>query len=126
MDAQTFRQGRISRPVVVAAIAAIVALTALTAADVLRRTPRPVATHEASSVSSPIRAVAAAPRLVSHAEARFLVRRGATAAELAAENQQRWDRLQLRMLGDRWVLGLLRHRPGMTLVDLVSVYLSRR
>jgi hypothetical protein len=111
---------------VVAAITAILALTALTAADVLRRTPRPVATHEASSVSSSIRAVAAAPRLVSHAEARFLVSRGATAAELAAENQQRWDRLQLRMLGDQWVIGLLMHRPGITLADLVGEYLSRR
>ena len=121
MDAQTLRQGRISMPLAIVVIAAIVAVTALTAGAVLRSTPRPVATHEASSLSPSIQAVAAAPRLVSRAEARLLVRRGATASELAAENQERWDRFQLRMLDDPWVVGLLKHRLGMTMVDVVGV-----
>jgi hypothetical protein len=128
MDAQTFRERRIPMPVAIAVIVIVVltAATAVTAANMLRRTPQPVATHEASPASSPIRTVATAPWLLSRAEARFLVRRGATSGELAAENQQRWHSLQLRMLDDPWVIGLLRHRPGTTLVDLVGVYLSRR
>ena len=121
MDAQTLRPGRISMSLAIVVIAAIVAVTALTAGAALRSTPRHVATHEASSLSTSIRAVAAAPRLVSRAEARLLVRRGATASELAAENQERWDRFQLRMLDDPWVVGLLKHRLGMTMVDVVGV-----
>jgi hypothetical protein len=124
MDAQSFRERRIPMPVAIAVIV-IVVLTAVTAANMLRRTPQPVVTHEASPASSQIRTVATAPWLLSRAEARFLVRRGATSAELAAENQQRWHSLQLRMLDDPWVIDLLRHRPGTTLIDLVGVYLSR-
>lgn len=127
MDAHTFREPRLPMPVAIAVIVIVVltAVTAVTAANMLRRTPQPVTAHEASPASSPIRTVATAPWLLSRAEARFLVRRGATSAELAAENQQRWHSLQLRMLDDPWVIGLLRHRPGTTLVDLVGVYLSR-
>ena len=129
MDAQTFRERRIPMSAAIAVIAVILILTAVTAgtvANMLRRTPQPVATHEPSPASSPIRTGATAPWLVSRAEARFVVRRGATSAELAAENQQGWHRLQLRMLDDPWINGLLRHRPGMTMVDLAGVYLSRR
>jgi hypothetical protein len=127
MDAQILRQRRSTMPVAIVASIVIVILAALTAANLLRHTTlQGAATHEASSASSPTRMVPTAPLLVSRAEARFLVRRGATSAELAAENQQRWHRLQLRMLEDPWVLGLLRHRPGTTMVDLVRVYLSRR
>jgi hypothetical protein len=124
MDAQTLWQRRIPMSAAIAGIAVIVVVSALAAADMLRRTPQPVETHEASSAGS-IRTVGT-PWLLSRAEARFLVRRGATAAELAAQNQQQWRRLQLRMLDDPWVMGLLRHRPGMTMVDLVGLYLSRR
>jgi hypothetical protein len=126
MDAQMLRQRRITMPVAIVAFTVIVVLTSLTAANLVRHTTPQGATHEASSASSPIRMVATAPWLVSRAEARFLVRRGATSVELAAENEQRWHRLQLQMLEDPWVIGLLRHRPGTTIVDLVGVYLSRR
>jgi hypothetical protein len=127
MDAQMLRQRRITMPVAIVAFTVIVILAALTAANMLRRTTlQGAATHDASSASSPTRMVATAPWLVPRAKARFLVRRGATSAELAAENEQRWHRLQLQMHEDPWVIGLLRHRPGTTMVDLVGVYLSRR
>jgi hypothetical protein len=126
MDAQMLLRRRIARPVAMAAIVVIVVLAALTAADIMRRTPQPAATHEATSAGSAIRTDATAPWLLSRAEARVLVRRGATSAELAAENLQRIQRLQRRMLEDPWVTGLLRHRPGMTIADLVGAYLSRR
>jgi hypothetical protein len=126
MNVETLRQRRIPMSVAIAACAVIVVLAALAAATVLRRTPQPVATDEASTASSSIRTVATVPWLLSRAEGHFLVRRGATVAELAAENQQRWHRLQLRMLDDPWVVELLRHRPGIAMVDLVGLYHSRR
>lgn len=103
------------------AIVAILALT-VTAVDTLRRIPPRVATHEASSTNSSVRTAAPAPRLVSGAEARFLVRRGATSAELAAENELRWRHLQLRMLAGQSAMDLLRHRPGVSAVDLAGAY----
>jgi hypothetical protein len=126
MDAQTLQQRRIPMSVAIGVIVVIVTLTAITAVYLLRRTPQPIATRQASSASSLIRTGASAPWLLSREEASFLARRGATSAELAAENQQRWHRLQLRMLADPWVIGLLRHRPGMSMIDLAGTYLSRR
>jgi hypothetical protein len=125
MEAQTLRVRRIPMAVAITAIGVTLVGAAITA-TVLRPTSQPVRTHEASSVGSPTRTVATVPWLLSSAEAGFLVRRGATSAELAAENQQRWHRLQLRMLEDPWVIGILRHRPGTTIADLRGVYLSRR
>jgi hypothetical protein len=125
MDAQRVVERRIPTPVALAVIVAIVALT-VTAVETVRRIPQPVATHEASSTHSSLRTTTPTPRLVSGAEARFLVRRGATSAELAAENEQRWRHLQLRMLADPWVMGLLRHRHGMSMFDLAGTYLARR
>jgi hypothetical protein len=119
MNVETLRQRRIPKWAAITMIALIVTLAA---ANMLRSTPQRIATDEASPASSPLRLVAAAPWLLSYGEARVLARRGATSAELAVENQQRWDRLQRRMLDDPWVIDLLRHRLGMTIVDLVGLY----
>ena len=126
MDAQALRERWTPMPVVVAVIASLVVLAVAAPASMHRSTPDHASTHEAGSAGSSVRTVSTAPWLLSRTESILLVRHGATSAELAAENQQRWRHLQLRMLDDPWVVGLLRHRPGLTLTDLVNMYLSRR
>jgi hypothetical protein len=123
MDAQVIRQHRITMTVALV-IAGLALLMVPTISSALLSGSRPP-TIEARSLRTSSPAVAPVPRLISRAEARFLVRRGATAPTLAAENQRRWERLQRRMLHERWIIGLQGHRPRMTMMDVYGV-LARR
>lgn len=125
MDVQTIPVRRIPRLVAIVAIAAIVGSLMLTAGYKTHWIPVPVVTKQ-GLVAPASRSVSTAPWVLPVAEGRILARRGATSQELAAENLQRWRRLQVRMLDEPWVVGILKHRPGMTPVDLLGAYRSMR
>jgi hypothetical protein len=122
MDVEMARHRRIQMSVVSGASVAIIILTALAISDIVPRATQPGPTRAPTSVAPEIQAVTGAPWLLSRSEVRFLIRRGATSAELHAESQGRWNRVQRRMLHDPWVVGLLRHKPGVTIADLVASF----